>query len=46
MVEKIIEFLTEGEDDYFVVVGAAHMVGRDGIVKLLIKAGYKVERIK
>jgi len=46
MTEKIIEFLTEGEGDYFVVVGAAHMVGNDGIVKLLTKAGYKVERIK
>ena len=46
MVEKIIEYLTGGEGDYFVVVGAAHMVGRSGIVQLLIDAGYTVERVK
>jgi len=46
MVKKIIEFLTKGKDDYFVVVGAAHMLGNEGIVQLLIDAGYTVERIK
>ena len=46
MFEKILKFLTSGEGDYFVVVGAAHMVGSDGLVKLLTDAGYTVERIK
>ena len=46
MTKKIIEFLTKGSGDYFVVVGAAHMIGETGLVKLLTDAGYKVERIK
>ena len=45
MTEQIIIFLTEGEDDYFIVVGTAHMFGADGIVELLIAEGYEVERI-
>lgn len=31
---------------YFVGVGAAHLVGENGVPKLLEKAGYKVERIQ
>jgi uncharacterized protein YbaP (TraB family) len=27
------------------VVGAAHMVGAEGVVKLLEKRGYKVEQV-
>ena len=46
MTEQIIEFLETSEEDYFVVVGAAHMFGKDGLVQLLIDAGYTVERVK
>ena len=46
MTEQIIKFLTEGTGDYFVVVGAAHLIKDGSIVDLLIKAGYTVERIK
>ena len=46
MAEKISVFLSEGaiQGDYFVVVGAAHMLGDDGIVALLTDMGYSVER--
>jgi hypothetical protein len=46
MTEKIIIFLTEGADDYFVVVGAGHLIGEGSITDLLIKAGFEVERIR
>lgn len=42
--ESLSEFLDEGERDYFVVVGALHMVGEEGLVNLLREAGYTVER--
>ena len=32
-------------DDYLVVVGAAHMLGKDGVVKLLQAQGYSVEQL-
>lgn len=45
MVEKIDGYLKSKESaTYFVVVGAAHMLGDDGIVPLLEKKGYKVTR--
>jgi uncharacterized protein len=34
------------KDDYFVAVGAAHLVGRDSVIAMLEKKGYKVERIQ
>ena len=43
MTEKAVELL-EGNQTYFYVVGAAHMVGENGIVKALIDRGYKVEK--
>lgn len=46
MAKKIIIFLNESDDDYFVIVGAGHMLGEEGIINLLIKAGFTVERIK
>ncbi|OMF36862.1 hypothetical protein BK133_08030 [Paenibacillus sp. FSL H8-0548] len=43
MVEKIKGYLNDsGKKTYFVVVGAAHMIGEDGIVPLLEKQGFKV----
>lgn len=45
MVEKIVEYLEDPEEaDYLIVVGAAHFVGEDGIVKLLEEKGYTVTR--
>lgn len=46
MIEKVKEMLAESDKDYFVVAGTLHMVGDDGIVKVLEDAGYTVERIK
>jgi len=48
MVEKIKGFLTDDVErgGYFVVIGAGHMVGKDGIVEMLTKEGFVVERIK
>jgi uncharacterized protein YbaP (TraB family) len=37
--------LLEGEGSYFVVVGAGHLVGDDGMVALLRAAGYTVKRL-
>ena len=44
MVEKIEGYLEEDEV-YFVIVGAAHLVGENGLVNLLIEAGYDVEQL-
>jgi len=35
----------KGKEIAFMVVGAAHMVGAEGVVKLLEKRGYKVEQV-
>lgn len=40
-----IEQLLDGKRDTLVVVGAAHLPGPDGVVKLLQAKGYKVERV-
>lgn len=40
---KIREYLN-GDKTYFVVVGAAHLVGDQGIVKLMENAGYKIRK--
>lgn len=40
MTEKIAEFLQQRKK-YFVVVGAGHLVGEQGIVELLSKRGFK-----
>lgn len=44
MALKIQEFLKEGET-HFVVVGAAHLVGTQGIIKLLEQKGYRIEQL-
>lgn len=44
MTEKIDKLLKEGKK-VMVVVGAAHMVGKEGIVQLLINKGYKVSQL-
>lgn len=40
-----VEFLVESGENVFVVVGAAHFVGDNGIIALLEQRGYKIERI-
>jgi len=46
MTEKIEEFLTKQDGKkYFVVVGAGHYVGEEGILKLLKKKGYKAKQL-
>jgi uncharacterized protein YbaP (TraB family) len=36
----------EASDETMVVVGALHLLGDDGLVQLLRKKGYRVERLK
>ena len=44
MVEKIISFLETGKK-YFIVAGAAHMVGKNGIVQLLKDKEYQLNQL-
>ena len=45
MAQKIGAFL-KGSEPHFVVVGAGHLIGPRGIVKLLEKKGYHLEQVK
>jgi len=46
MTDKIDGWLkTEKKENYFIVVGAGHIVDKDGIAKMLEKKGYKVEKM-
>ncbi|WP_172256561.1 TraB/GumN family protein [Saccharibacillus deserti] len=45
MAEKIDGYLNSGKaEEYFIVVGAAHFLGPDGVIKLLEDKGYTVTR--
>ncbi len=44
MAARIEEFLTDDEP-CFVVVGAGHLVGDNGLVSLLTERGYTVEQL-
>jgi len=45
MADKIKGYLEgKGSKTYFVIVGAAHFLGDDGILSLLEKEGFKIER--
>lgn len=45
MTETVEAYLNaENPTSYFVVVGAAHMLGETGIITLLLEAGYNVTR--
>ncbi len=37
---------TNKSDDILIVVGALHLVGEDGVIKMLKDKGYKIERMK
>jgi uncharacterized protein YbaP (TraB family) len=41
---QIEKMLQDPKNDYLVVTGALHMVGRDGLVELLRRKGYRVEQ--
>lgn len=40
-----LEGLFSDTDDYLVIVGALHLVGKDGVVELLRQRGFKVTRV-
>ncbi len=44
MLERIEDF-TKQEGCFFVVVGSAHLLGKNGVVELLKQKGYKVKRL-
>lgn len=47
MTSKIEKFLSEeGERTYFVVVGAAHYIGKEGVINNLKQKGYAVTQVK
>lgn len=45
MAEKVGGYL-KGKGSYYVVVGAGHLLGEKGIVKLLQKQGFTVEQVR
>ena len=45
MAKKIEKFTKEGKDDYFVVVGAGHLIGDKSIIDLLKKSGHEVTAV-
>ncbi|MDR3699557.1 MAG: TraB/GumN family protein [Candidatus Sulfopaludibacter sp.] len=42
---EVAEQYLKGKDQAFLVVGAAHLVGKQGVVSLLEKRGYKVQQV-
>ncbi|MCK4763639.1 MAG: TraB/GumN family protein [Candidatus Aminicenantes bacterium] len=44
MIEKLLTFFS-AKKTYLIVVGAAHMVGKKGLVRLLKKKGFKLKQI-
>lgn len=41
-----IEDIMSGSDDYFIAVGAGHLIGEDGVVEMLKRKGYAIERVQ
>jgi len=41
-----IEKMMAGDQDYFIAVGAGHLIGEGSVVDLLATKGYKVERVQ
>ncbi|MGZ3534062.1 MAG: TraB/GumN family protein, partial [Thermodesulfobacteriota bacterium] len=44
MAMKIKNFL-KAKETYFIIVGAGHLVGNEGIIELLKRDGYRVEQL-
>jgi uncharacterized protein YbaP (TraB family) len=40
-----IDAMLQGTDDVLVVVGAAHLVGKDGVIEMLKAKGYTIEQL-
>jgi len=40
-----IEMLLKSKEEYFIVIGAGHLVGEDGIINRLKEKGYSVEQL-
>ena len=45
MMTQKIEQMLKKTKNYFVVVGAGHLVGEEGIVSLLKRHGYKIDQL-
>lgn len=46
MTEKIDGYLKDkSADKYFIIIGAAHLIDKDGIVKMLAKKGHKIKKM-
>lgn len=41
-----IEEFMKGADDYFIAGGTGHFIGKDGVIEMLKRKGYKVERVQ
>ena len=39
-----IETMLHEKQDYLIIVGALHLIGKDGVVALLERQGYKVQQ--
>ncbi|MES2603675.1 MAG: TraB/GumN family protein, partial [Pseudomonadota bacterium] len=46
MASKIDQFIKTGSGDYFVVVGAGHLLGKQSVVSLLQQKGYTVTPVR
>ena len=46
MANRIREYLNSGKGDYFVVVGAGHLLGEGSVVDLLQQQGYQVTPVR
>lgn len=46
MAQGVRDFIQTGEGDYFVVVGAAHLLGEGSVVDLLRRAGVEVQPVR
>lgn len=46
MADRVASYLEEGEGSYFIVVGAAHLLGEGSIIALLREAGYEVHEVR
>jgi uncharacterized protein YbaP (TraB family) len=41
-----IEEIMSGSDDYFIAVGAGHLIGEDGVIEMMARKGYAIERVQ
>jgi uncharacterized protein YbaP (TraB family) len=46
MADGVEKLIATGKDDYFVVVGAGHLLGTDSVVELLRERGYTVQPVR